>query len=212
MQPSVSSKDTFKCLLLGDSGVGKTSFLRRHVTGQFKDAHEPTKGVQVYTLLLQTNYQDLALEFWEVAGDERHGGLYDGYYFYAECAIIMFDLSVEITAISVPRWLRSFQEICGKQLPVVICGNKAELQRMPLELRYRQQPNHDYCEMSVRGAWNLKAPLELLSRHLLQRKNLKLISQPNLEPIAGCSCNADEMQQQMKLVMQETLPAIVQDA
>ncbi|KAH8378441.1 hypothetical protein KR093_011360, partial [Drosophila rubida] len=182
LKPSLSSKDTYKCLLLGDSGVGKSSFVRRHATGQFKDTHEPTRGVLVHTLLLPTNYQDLALELWEVAGEDRHGGLCDGYYFYAKCAIIMFDLSAESTAINVARWLRSFWEICGKQLPAVICGNKAELERMPVQLRCRQQANVDYCEVSACAAWNLEAPLELLCRQLLQRKNVTLISQPTLSP------------------------------
>ncbi|XP_062139906.1 GTP-binding nuclear protein Ran-like [Drosophila sulfurigaster albostrigata] len=212
LKASLSSQDTHKCLLLGDSGVGKTTFLRRHATGHFKDTHKLTKGVQVHTLLLQTDYQDLALELWEVAGDERHGGLNDGYFFFAKCAIIMFDLSVESTALSVARWLRSFERICGKQLPVIVCGNKADLKRMPRQLCYRQQPNFDYCELSARAAWNLEAPLELLSRQLLQRRSLKLISQPILKPKVGCTFNEDEMQQQMKLVHEIALPELIEVA
>ncbi|XP_034471750.1 GTP-binding nuclear protein Ran, testis-specific isoform-like [Drosophila innubila] len=206
LKPSLSRQQTYKCLILGDSGVGKSTFLRRHATGQFRDEHVPTKGVQVYTLLLQTNYQDLALELWDVAGDERHGGLLNGYFFFAQCAIIMFDLNVARSAISVARWLHSLEQICGKQLPVVICGNKSELERMPLDLLYHQQGNLDYCEMSARVAWNLEAPLELLCRRLLQRNDLKLISQPTLRPIASCSCDEAEMRQHMEQVRQQILP------
>lgn len=206
-KPSLSRQQTYKCLILGDSGVGKSTFLRRHVTGEFRDEHVPTMGLQVYTLLLQTNYQDLALELWDVAGDERHGGLLNGYFFFAKCAIILFDLNVARSAISVARWLRSLEEICGTQLPVVVCGNKSELERIPLDLLYHQQGNLDYCEMSARVAWNLEAPLELLCRRLLQRNDLKLISQPILKPIAGCPFDAAEMRQHMELVRQKILPA-----
>jgi len=204
-KPSLSRQQTYKCLILGDSGVGKSTFLRRHATGQFRDEQLPTKGVQVYNLLLQTNYQDLALELWDVAGDERHGGLLNGYFFFGQCAIIMFDLNVARSAISVARWLHSLEQICGKQLPVVICGNKSDLERIPLNLLYHQQGNLDYCEMSARAAWNLKAPLELLCRRLLQRNDLKLISQPTFKPMAGCSFDEAEMRQHMDQVRRQIL-------
>ncbi|KAH8403017.1 hypothetical protein KR222_003158, partial [Zaprionus bogoriensis] len=184
LKPSLSSQQTYKCLLLGDSGVGKSTFLRRHATGQFEDRHVPTSGLQVYTLLLQTNYQAVALELWDVAGDDRHAGLHNGYFFFAQCAIIMFDLSEAVSAISVASWLRQLEQICGHQLPVVVCGTKAELQRMPHELLYRRRggSQFDYCELSARAAWNLDAPLELLCRRLLQHRDLRLISQPVLTP------------------------------
>jgi len=207
LKPSLSTQQTYKCLILGDSGVGKSTFLRRHATGQFKAQHVPTEGLMVYTLLLQTNYQALALELWDVAGDERHGGLHNGYFFFAKCAIIMFDLNVPRSAINVARWLRSLEEICGKQLPIVICGNKAELDRIPLNILYRQQGNLDYCEMSARVAWNMEAPLELLCRRLLQRNDLKLISQPTLNPISNYPYDEVEMRQQMEIVRQKILPA-----
>ncbi|KAM8718031.1 hypothetical protein ACLKA7_004697 [Drosophila subpalustris] len=210
-RPSLSTEQTYKCLILGDSGVGKSTFLRRHATGEFSgefgSEHVPTEGVQVYTLLLQTNYQELALQMWDVAGDERHGGLHNGYFFFAKCAIIMFDLSVARSALNVARWLHSLEQICGQQLPVVICGNKAELERIPRELLYHRQGNLDYCEVSARVAWNLEAPLELLCRRLLQRNDLKLISQPTLQPISGCDYNESELRQQMEQVRQKTLPA-----
>lgn len=199
-KPSLPIKQTYKCLLLGDSGVGKSTFLRRHATGQFEDRHEPTHGLQVYSLLLQTNYQAIALELWDVAGDERDAGLHNGYFFFARCAIIMFDLSAVESAQSVAGWQRQLEQICDKHLPFVICGNKAELERIPYGLRYRQQENCDYCEISTRAAWNLDAPFELLCRRLLQRKDLYLISQPVQVPHEGCIVDESALRQAMETV------------
>lgn len=203
-KPSLPTQQTYKCLLLGDSGVGKSTFLRRHATGQFEDQHVLTNGLQVYTLLLQTNYQAVALELWDVAGDERHGGLHNGYFFFARCAIIMFDLSDPQTARSAAGWQRQLEQICGKQLPVVICGNKADLPRMTNELLYRPQEGIDYCELSVRAAWNLGAPLELLCRRLLQRNTLCLISQPVQVPLEGCILDEAAMKREMEAVREKS--------
>lgn len=199
-KPSLPTQQTYKCLLLGNSGVGKSTFLRRHATGQFEESHEPTHGLQVYTLLLQTNYQAVALELWDVAGDERHAGLHNGYFFFARCAIIMFDLSEAESAQGVAGWQRQLEHICGKKLPVVICGNKADSSRMPHVLRYRQQENCDYCELSTRAAWNLEAPLVLLCRRLLQRNDLYLISQPVQVPHEGCLVDESAMRRAMEAV------------
>ncbi|XP_017860514.1 PREDICTED: GTP-binding nuclear protein GSP1/Ran-like [Drosophila arizonae] len=205
--PGRCTRDTYKCLILGDSGVGKSTFLRRHATGQFEEQHVPTYGLNVHTLPLETNYKSVALEMWDVAGDPRHGGLHNGYFFYARCAIIMFDLSSASSASSVAHWQRQLADICGKQLPVVVCGNKAELERMCPALLFRQQPNVDYCEMSSRAAWNMEAPLELLCRQLLRLKDLKLISQPVLKPARNCEFNVAKMRKHMDEVKKKMLPA-----
>ncbi|XP_064537413.1 GTP-binding nuclear protein Ran, testis-specific isoform-like [Drosophila montana] len=211
-RPSLSSRHTFKCLILGDSGVGKSTFLRRHATGQFEDQHVPTHGLNVHTLLVETNYQAVALEMWDIAGDSRHGGLHNGYFFFARCAIIMFDLSVASTAASVTRWQQRLEEICDNDLPVVVCGNKAELERMCPELLFRQQANLDYCELSARAAWNLAEPLQLLCRRLLMRKDLKLISQPTLKPVKDCDYNEAAMKEQMDSVIDKMLPPKIKAA
>ncbi|XP_017835372.1 GTP-binding nuclear protein Ran-like [Drosophila busckii] len=207
LQSNTPTTPTFKCLLLGDSGVGKSTFLRRHATGEFREQHVPTIGLNVHALLLQTSYQAAKLELWDVAGDSRHGGIHNGYFFFAKCAIIMFDLSVPSTAISVSRWLQQLAQICGQDLPIVICGNKAELERMPQQLVLRQQSNLDYCEISACAAWNLDAPLELLCRRLLQRQDLRLIAQPKLLAFESCMCNLNKMKQQMEAVRRKMLVA-----
>lgn len=203
-KPSLPTQQTYKCLLLGDSGVGKSTFLRRHATGQFEDQHVPTNGLQVYTLLLQTNYQAVALELWDVAGDERHAGLHNGYFFFARCAIIMFDLSDPQTAQSAAGWQRQLDQICGKQLPVVICGNKADLPRMTNELLYHPQEGIDYCELSVRAPWNLEAPLELLCRRLLHRNDMWLISQPVQVPLDDCTLDESALKREMEAVREKS--------
>lgn len=117
----------FKLILVGDGGVGKTTFVKRHQTGEYEKkyvdnfsllvfyfdassayaplppSHLPsllflaTVGVEVHPLVFYTNRGPIRFNVWDTAGQERFGGLRDGYYIQGQCAIIMFDVTSRVT-------------------------------------------------------------------------------------------------------------------
>jgi GTPase SAR1 family protein len=54
-----------------------------------------------------TNYGEIKFEVWDTAGQEKFGGLRDGYYINGQCGIIMFDVTSRITYKNVPNWHRT---------------------------------------------------------------------------------------------------------
>jgi GTP-binding nuclear protein Ran len=79
----------FKLVLIGDGGVGKTSFIKRHIKGEFDPKYDPTLGVEVHPIKFRTNRGDnIIFNVWDTAGQAKMGGLRDGYYLDAHCAII----------------------------------------------------------------------------------------------------------------------------
>jgi len=84
-------------ILVGDGGVGKTTFVKRHLTGEFEKKYVATLGVEVHPLLFHTNRGPIRFNVWDTAGQEKFGGLRDGYYIQGQCAIIMFDVTSRIT-------------------------------------------------------------------------------------------------------------------
>ncbi|CAF4409559.1 unnamed protein product, partial [Adineta steineri] len=77
----------FKLVLVGDGGVGKTTFVKRHLTGEFEKKYEATVGVNVHPLNFSTNYGEIIFSVWDTAGQEKFGGLRDGYYIGGHCGI-----------------------------------------------------------------------------------------------------------------------------
>ena len=57
-------------------------------------------------LKVSTNCGQLVFNIWDTAGQEKFGGLRDGYYIYAHCGIIMFDVTSRVTYKNVPVWHR----------------------------------------------------------------------------------------------------------
>merc|ERR1719386_202300 len=101
----------FKLVLVGDGGVGKTTLVKRHLTGEFEKKYIPTLGVEVHPLKFTTNCGDLVFNVWDTAGQEKFGGLRDGYYIQGKCAIIMFDVTSRITYKNVPNWHRDISRL-----------------------------------------------------------------------------------------------------
>ena len=82
---------SFKCILVGDGGVGKTSFVKRLLTGEVEKRYIPTLGVDVYPpLLFQTNLGQLHFNCWDCGGQAKFAEL--GYYIEAKWAIILFSV------------------------------------------------------------------------------------------------------------------------
>merc|ERR1711862_958491 len=114
---------TFKLVLVGDGGVGKTTFVKRHRTGEFERKYLATIGVEVHPLKFNTNFGEITFSCWDTAGQEKFGGLRDGYYIQGKCAIIMFDVTSRQSYKNVPNWYRDLIRVC-EGIPVVLAETK----------------------------------------------------------------------------------------
>ena len=85
-----------------------------------------TLGVEVHPLTFTTNFGTICFNVWDTAGQEKFGGLRDGYYIQGQCGIIMFDVTSRITYKNVPNWYRDLERVC-ENIPIVLCGNKVDV-------------------------------------------------------------------------------------
>jgi small GTP-binding protein len=135
LNPTMIESIQAKLVLVGDGGVGKTSLIKRHQTGEFERKYIPTLGVEITYLTFSTTRGLLTFEIWDTAGQERFGGLREGYYIEAQCAIIMFDLTSLVSYRSVPSWHRDLVRTCPG-IPVVLVGNKADLPERAISAKH----------------------------------------------------------------------------
>ena len=69
----------FKLVMVGDGGEGKTTFVKRHLTGEFEKKYIATQGVEVNSKVFYTNHGPIKFNIWDTAGQEKLGGLREGY-------------------------------------------------------------------------------------------------------------------------------------
>ncbi|KAK2115050.1 hypothetical protein P7K49_005676, partial [Saguinus oedipus] len=112
----------FKLVSVGDGGTGKTSFVKRHLTGEF-EKYVATSGAEVHPLVFHTNRGPVKFNIGDTASQEKSGELRDGYYIQAQSAIIMFDVTSRVTHKNVPGWHRDLVQVC-ERIPIVLCGDR----------------------------------------------------------------------------------------
>jgi len=201
---------TFKLLLVGDGGVGKTTFVKRHITGAYEKRYIATLGVKVHPLEFQTNCGPIVFSVWDTAGQEKFGGLRDGYYIQGECAIIMFDLTSEETYKHVPTWHRDLVRVCDG-IPIVLCGNKVDVEDRavkPKQIRFHRKKGLQYFEISAKSNYNFHRPFLWLARKLGNNQQLQFVKTAALTP-AEVQVNQEKVklyEQELAIAANQELP------
>nr|CAD7196331.1 unnamed protein product [Timema douglasi] len=175
---------TFKCVLVGDGGTGKTTFVKRHLTGEFEKKYVATLGVEVHPLVFHTNRGAIRFNVWDTAGQEKFGGLRDGYYIQGQCAIIMFDVTSRVTYKNVPNWHRDLVRVC-ENIPIVLCGNKVDIKDRKVKAKsivFHRKKNLQYYDISAKSNYNFEKPFLWLARKLIGDPNLEFVAMPALVP------------------------------
>lgn len=171
-------------MLVGDGGTGKTTFVKRHLSGEFEKQYNATVGVEVHPLTFHTNVGPICFNTWDTAGQEKFGGLRDGYYIQGQCGIIMFDVTSRITYKNVPNWHRDLVRVC-ENIPIVLCGNKVDVKERKVKAKtitFHRKKNLQYYDISAKSNYNFEKPFVWLARQLSGNKNLELVSAPALAP------------------------------
>lgn len=175
---------TFKLLLVGDGGTGKTTFVKRHLSGEFEKKYIATVGVDVHPLVFNTNRGPIRFDVWDTAGQEKFGGLRDGYYIQGNAAIIMFDVTSRPTYKNVATWHRDIVRVC-ENIPIVLCGNKVDVMDRkvkPKQITFHRKKNLQYYDISAKSNYNFEKPFLWLARKLVGDPNLVFVEQPALAP------------------------------
>jgi len=201
----------FKLVLVGDGGVGKTTFVKRHKSGEFEKKYVATLGVEVHPLTFYTSLGAIIYNCWDTAGQEKFGGLRDGYYVGGKAAIIMFDVTSRITYKSVSVWHRDLTRVC-ENIPIVLCGNKVDVKDRKVKPRHiifhRKKPNIQYYDISAKSNYNFEKPFLWITRKLTGNQNVKFVAEPALAPkdLNMDPKQVEEMNKQLKLAAEAPLP------
>lgn len=121
----------FKIINAGDGSVGKTTFLKRYVTGNYIANSIMTIGTGFFTktLFFDDDRESVQLGIWDFGGQDRFHFFLRDFIFGATAALLFFDLSQPKTFFHVKDWvnlLRS-KEKRTENLPILLVGSKCDL-------------------------------------------------------------------------------------
>ena len=118
-----------KIVLLGDSGVGKTSIVQRFAKDHFQSDNPSTKNAGFICKNYEIPSQSIKIRFqiWDTAGQEKYHSMASMYYKDAKAAIITFDITREQTLEGAKIWIKELNEALKSNVLIVLVGNKSDL-------------------------------------------------------------------------------------
>jgi len=116
-----------KVILIGDSGVGKSSLLYRYTDNDWNPHYIATIGVDFKVTTFERAGKVLKLQLWDTAGQERFKTITQSYYRGAHGVLIVYDVTNRESFQNVVQWLREVRALTPATVPVVLVANKCDL-------------------------------------------------------------------------------------
>ncbi|KAL0391543.1 UNVERIFIED_CONTAM: Ras-related protein Rab7 [Sesamum latifolium] len=166
---TMPKRSLLKIILLGDSGVGKTSLMNQYLHKKFRPQYKATIGADFVTKELQIDDKLVTLQIWDTAGQERFQSLGVAFYRGADCCILVYDVNVLKSFETLQNWheefLKQVDPANPETFPFVLIGNKVDIDggnsRVVSEKTAREwcisKGNIPYFETSAKEDYNVDA-------------------------------------------------------
>lgn len=116
-----------KTILIGDSGVGKSSLLYRYTDQDWNPHYIATIGVDFKVLTFERCNKVVKLQLWDTAGQERFRTITHAYYRGSHGIMLVFDLTNQESFENIRNWLQDVRRYAAEGLPMILIGNKADV-------------------------------------------------------------------------------------
>uniref|UniRef100_A0AAY4CBL6 RAB7A, member RAS oncogene family n=1 Tax=Denticeps clupeoides TaxID=299321 RepID=A0AAY4CBL6_9TELE len=170
-------KVLLKVIILGDSGVGKTSLMNQYVNKKFSNQYKATIGADFLTKEVMVDDRLVTMQIWDTAGQERFQSLGVAFYRGADCCVLVFDVTAQNTFKTLDSWRDEFLIQASprdpENFPFVVLGNKIDLENRQVTTKRAQvwcqsKNNIPYFETSAKEAINVEQAFQTIARNAPQ--------------------------------------------
>jgi Ras-related protein Rab-7A len=200
-------KTLLKVIILGDSGVGKTSLMNQYVNKKFSNQYKATIGADFLTKEVMVDDRLITMQIWDTAGQERFQSLGVAFYRGADSCVLVFDVNVAKTFENLDSWRDEFLIQAGPRdpdnFPFVVLGNKIDLDSRTIAQKRavawcQAKGNVPYFETSAKEAINVEQAFQVIARNALKQESEDDIYLPDTIDVteqkmggaaaSGCNC------------------------
>jgi Ras-related protein Rab-11A len=162
----------FKVILLGDSGVGKSTLFERWKN----DLYVPTTitvGIEIYSRYYSCEGKVIQIQVWDTAGQEAFRSITRSYYRDAKGALLVYDITKEKTFENISTWSKDLFDTLDQdvKIPVLLVGNKDDLEdkrtvSTEVATEYAARNSFQYIETSAKQGHDCQRSFQLLFQHI----------------------------------------------
>ncbi|KAL2091310.1 hypothetical protein ACEWY4_013573 [Coilia grayii] len=142
------TKPRLKVVMMGNSGVGKSSFMHRFVNHRFTNLFRATIGTDLLTKEISVDGRSVVLQIWDTAGTERFLSLGTALFRGAHCCLLVFDVTSTASFSALDDWLHELLTQVNPhnpaEFPLLVIGNKTDQKNRQVS---REQAQH-WCKVT----------------------------------------------------------------
>ncbi|TXT54538.1 MAG: GTPase KRas protein [Candidatus Thorarchaeota archaeon] len=173
MRATRSFGKVFKCTLIGEGGVGKTSIALRYTEDRFEEDMKITIGVNFANKKIQVDGIDVTLMLWDLGGQPRFRDVVTDYFRGSKIAIAVYDATRPFSLDRLDDWVKRLKENAS-ECEILFVGNKIdERTEDGVSLEYAQTYADTYgasvVEVSAKTGEGINEMFELAARVLLDK-------------------------------------------
>jgi small GTP-binding protein len=163
----------FKLILIGNSGVGKSSIIQRYMKNTFEESYKCTIGVDFLMKTLNLNGKTVKLQLWDTAGQEKYKSMVASYYRGANVALVVFDITSHASFDSLPVWIENYYKNGPEEKNIILIGNKKDMEesrqvtKQEAEI-FSETNNMMYFETSAKEGDNIEYIFTYAAEKLLE--------------------------------------------
>ncbi|XP_043218795.1 ras-related protein Rab-37-like isoform X1 [Amphibalanus amphitrite] len=191
-----------KTILVGDSGVGKTSLLVQFDTGKFtQEGFAATVGIGFMNKVVEVDGAKVKLQVWDTAGQERFRSVTHAYYRDAHALLLLYDVTNKTSFENTRAWLAEIREYAQDNVVIMLLGNKCDRSEDRVVQsddgeRLAREFNVVFMETSAKTGMNVELAFSAIARDLLHRRlypnggtfNVKQFVEARSEHSPACAC------------------------
>ena len=119
---------SFKIIVIGDSGVGKSCLTNRATTNLFEDAYSATVGFEFLSFNIKIEDKVIKVQIWDTCGQELYRSLITNFYRNSSLAMMVYSINSKESFDNVEMWLRELRTHSNPDVKVFLIGNKSDLE------------------------------------------------------------------------------------
>ena len=175
----MNDKNKIKLFSLGNSHVGKTSYILRFTDDKYNEVNLPTTGIDLKTKRIKYNNKEYTIEFYDTAGQERYRAISLNSIKSADGIILMFDLTDQKSYDEISNWVENIKQIQEEDYPMILVGNKCDLEKERIisneeGIELSKKFNLQFFEVSNKTNKNIEESGNAIIKLIIERKQQKI--------------------------------------
>ena len=167
-----------KVVILGSPDVGKSSILRRYITGVCNESIENTIGAQFMGKIVEVDEKTVKLNIWDTAGQERYQSFSKLYCRDAGAVILVYDVSEHESFEGMKHWYDISKEVLPEESLLFVVGNKCDKLSEGMEfenevLEYSDGIRADHFLVSAKSGLRIDEVFMHISRKYIENMTFK---------------------------------------